>query len=55
MSNRLIGVQATIRKLQRFGAEGENRARQITAVAANQIATKAAQNLSAYNDVDPNC
>jgi hypothetical protein len=54
MSFRVRGVQATIKKLQRFGQEGENRAKQITAITANEIATKAAQNLSAYNDVDHN-
>lgn len=53
MSYRFQGTQATIRKLQRFGADGENRIRQITAITANEIATKAARNLSAYTDVDP--
>lgn len=47
------GIQQTINKLRRLGHEGENKIKQVTAVAANELATKAAQNLSSYTDADP--
>lgn len=52
MSVGFRGTQTTIKKLQRFGRAGELRVKQITAVAAQEIATKAASNLSAYTNVD---
>lgn len=52
MSVNFRGTQATIRKLQQFGRAGEQRIKQITGVSAQEIVSKAASNLSAYNDVD---
>jgi HK97 gp10 family phage protein len=42
MSIRVRGVQETIRKLKEFGQQGETRIDQVSGVAANEIATKAA-------------
>lgn len=52
MSVNFRGTQGTIRKLQRFGRAGELIVKQITAVSAQEIETKAASNLASYNDVD---
>jgi Bacteriophage protein of unknown function (DUF646). len=49
---RVEGVRETLAKLNQFGTKGKTRIRQITAVNGQEIATKAAQNLSAYSDVD---
>ncbi|WP_312306225.1 HK97 gp10 family phage protein [Chryseobacterium sp.] len=51
---RLNGYRETLVKLSAFGEQGKRRIQQITAVAGQEIATKATQNLSSYTDVDPN-
>lgn len=51
---RVRGLKETLARLHDFGEQGKNRIKQITAVNGQEIATKAAQNLSAYTDVDPN-
>ncbi|WP_288446525.1 HK97 gp10 family phage protein [uncultured Chryseobacterium sp.] len=51
---RVRGLRETLALLDQFGEQGRNRIKQITAVTGQEIATKASQNLSAYNDVDPN-
>lgn len=51
---RVRGLKETLARLHDFGEQGKNRIKQITAVNGQEIATKSAQNLSAYNDVDPN-
>lgn len=51
---RVNGVRETLVKLHQFGEQGKTRIKQITAFNGQEIATKAAQNLSAYSDVDPN-
>lgn len=51
---RVRGLRETLARLHDFGEQGKNRIKQITAVNGQEIATKAAQNLSAYSDVDQN-
>lgn len=51
---RVRGLRETLALLDQFGEQGRNRIKQITAVTGQEIATKASQNLSAYNDVDTN-
>lgn len=50
---RVNGLRETLVKLNAFGTKGKNRIKQITSVIGQEIATKASQNLSSYNDVDP--
>ncbi len=51
---RVNGLRETLTRLNAFGVEGKRRIQQITSVTGNEIATKAAQNLSSYTDVDLN-
>lgn len=51
---RVRGLRETLAKLNAFGQQGKRRIKQITAVNGQEIATKAAQNLAAYADVDQN-
>ena len=51
---RLNGYRETLVRLNALGEQGKRRIRQITAVAGQEIATKATQKLQAYSDVDPN-
>lgn len=51
---RVNGYRETLTKLNAYGQQGKRRIQQITAVNGQEIATKAAQNLEAYIDVDQN-
>ncbi|ROI02940.1 HK97 gp10 family phage protein [Chryseobacterium sp. G0240] len=49
---RVNGLRETLAKLNDFGEQGKNRIKQVTAVNGQEIAAKAARNLSSYSDVD---
>lgn len=51
---RVNGLRETLTRLNAFGEQGKTRIKQITAVNGQEIATKATQNLSSYQDVDQN-
>ncbi|QIY92241.1 HK97 gp10 family phage protein [Chryseobacterium gallinarum] len=49
---RVNGLRETLARLNAFGEQGKRRIQQITAVSGQEIATRASQNLSSYQDVD---